>query len=102
MRSPTRTRVATDLNLHRKTQTAEHDSPEGLARDKEVHNRERTWLVCFMLDRSYGAQMGKPFTIKEECVLSLNSLRLVCLISSTQFHHPKCIDLVAKVNGSIW
>lgn len=44
-------------------------TPEGLARDKEVHNRERTWLVCYMLDRSYSAQMGKPFSIKEEYVI---------------------------------
>lgn len=58
--------MATDLNLHRKTTTTDHDTPEGLARDKEVHNRERTWLVCYMLDRSYSLQMGKPFSIKEE------------------------------------
>lgn len=37
-------RMATDLNLHRKTSVPRQDTPEGRARDKEVHNRERTWL----------------------------------------------------------
>jgi hypothetical protein len=58
--------MATDLNLHRKTATPSRDTAEGKARDMEVHNRERTWLMCFVLDRSFSAQMGKPYTIKEE------------------------------------
>lgn len=61
--------MATDLNLHRKTATMSPETEEGKARDREVHNRERTWLLCFSLDRSVGAQMGKPFSIKEEWVL---------------------------------
>jgi hypothetical protein len=59
-------RMATDLNLHRKTATTSQDTPEGHARDKEVHVRERTWLLCFCLDRSFSSQMGKPYSIKEE------------------------------------
>jgi hypothetical protein len=59
-------RMATDLNLHRKTTMTRQDTPEGRARDKEVHNRERTWLLCFALDRSVSSQMGKPHSIKEE------------------------------------
>ncbi len=58
--------MATDLNLHRKSATVSPDTPEGKARDLEVHNRERTWLVCYSLDRSISAQMGKPHSIKEE------------------------------------
>lgn len=58
--------MAVDLNLHRKTAVAVPETEAGKARDKEVHNRERTWLLCFCLDRSVGAQMGKPFSIKEE------------------------------------
>lgn len=61
-----RYRMATDLNLHRKTAVPSQDTPEGRARDFEVHNRERTWILCFTLDRSFGAQMGKPYTVKEE------------------------------------
>ncbi|KAJ7481111.1 fungal-specific transcription factor domain-containing protein [Mycena galericulata] len=62
-------RMATDLNLHRKTAVASEDSEDGRARDYEVHNRERTWLLCFCLDRSFSAQMGKPYSIKEDFVI---------------------------------
>jgi len=61
--------MATDLNLHRKTAVTSQDTQEGRARDIEVHNRERTWILCFCLDRSFSAQMGKPNSIKEEYVL---------------------------------
>ena len=60
--------MATDLNLHRRTTVTSADTAEGRARDREVRNRERTWILCFCLDRSFSAQMGKPYTIKEECV----------------------------------
>ncbi|KAH7876171.1 fungal-specific transcription factor domain-containing protein, partial [Lentinula edodes] len=59
-------RIATDLNLHRKTAVNSQDTQEGHARDIEVHNRERTWILCFCLDRSHSALLGKPHTIKEE------------------------------------
>jgi len=58
--------MATDLNLHRKTTMRSDDTPEGQARENEVHNRERTWFLCYALDRSVSAQMGKPHSIKEE------------------------------------
>jgi hypothetical protein len=54
--------------LHRKSALAGEDSEDGRARDYEVHNRERTWMLCFCLDRSFSAQMGKPYSIKEEWV----------------------------------
>uniref|UniRef100_A0A8H8CNI7 Zn(2)-C6 fungal-type domain-containing protein n=1 Tax=Psilocybe cubensis TaxID=181762 RepID=A0A8H8CNI7_PSICU len=59
-------RMATDLNLHRKTAVTSQDTQEGKTRDVEVHNRERTWILCFCLDRSFSAQMGKPSSVKEE------------------------------------
>ncbi|KAI0822788.1 fungal-specific transcription factor domain-containing protein [Trametes gibbosa] len=62
-------RMATDLNLHRRSTAASPDTPEGRARDREVHNRERTWLFCFCLDRSFSAQMGKPYSIKEDYMI---------------------------------
>ncbi|PFH51718.1 hypothetical protein AMATHDRAFT_74760 [Amanita thiersii Skay4041] len=62
-------RMATDLNLHRKTAVASADNSEGRARDAEVHNRERTWILCFCLDRSFSAQMGKPYSIKEDYII---------------------------------
>ncbi|KAI0256586.1 fungal-specific transcription factor domain-containing protein [Lactifluus subvellereus] len=69
-------RMATDLNLHRKSSTVSPETPEGKARDQEVYNRERTWLVCFCLDRSISAQMGKPSSIKEDCIVR-NALQWV-------------------------
>lgn len=60
--------MATDLNLHRKTAVISQDTQEGKARDIEVRNRERTWILCFCLDRSFSAHMGKPSSIKEEYV----------------------------------
>ncbi|KAK7040853.1 hypothetical protein VNI00_009449 [Paramarasmius palmivorus] len=38
-------RMATDLNLHRKTAVKSTDTQEGRVRDMEVHNRERTWII---------------------------------------------------------
>ncbi|KAF9238994.1 hypothetical protein BU15DRAFT_34328, partial [Melanogaster broomeanus] len=35
-------RMGTDLNMHRKTIVASQDTPDGRARDRELHNRERT------------------------------------------------------------
>ncbi|KEP52395.1 fungal Zn(2)-cys(6) binuclear cluster domain protein [Rhizoctonia solani 123E] len=62
-------RMATDLNLHRKSQPQLDDSPESRARAREIRNRERTWLVCYILDRSLSAQMGKPQSIREDFVI---------------------------------
>ncbi|KAJ1308658.1 hypothetical protein OPQ81_004352 [Rhizoctonia solani] len=62
-------RMATDLNLHRKSQLQLDDSAESRARAREIRNRERTWLVCYILDRSLSAQMGKPHSIKEDFVI---------------------------------
>lgn len=59
-------RMATDLNIHRKSKSSDGNSEEDRARNFEIHNRERTWLVCYSLDRSISAQMGKPYAIREE------------------------------------
>lgn len=76
-------RMATDLNLHRKSMVSGLDTEGGRARDLEVSprlecstsclyqiiNRERTWLLCFILDRSISAQMGKPYTLREDYII---------------------------------
>lgn len=91
-------RMATDLNLHRKTTTLGDDTPEGRAREKEVHNRERTWLLCYALDRSMSLQMGKPHSIKEEYVVApvqnvefLFSRRVSFIIQNTELFRNKPI-----------
>ena len=63
--------MATDLNLHRKSTIVSADTQNGKALDMEIHNRERTWIMCFVLDRSFSSQMGKPHTIREESVTFL-------------------------------
>ncbi|KAG8747559.1 hypothetical protein FRC10_000695 [Ceratobasidium sp. 414] len=62
-------RLATDLNLHRKSTAQLDDSPESQARAREIRNRERTWLLCYILDRSLSAQMGKPHSVKEDYII---------------------------------
>ncbi|WWC73638.1 uncharacterized protein I206_107610 [Kwoniella pini CBS 10737] len=62
-------RMATDLNLHRKSIVSGLDTEEGKARDLEIINRERCWLHCFVLDRSLSAQMGKPYTLREDYII---------------------------------
>lgn len=62
-------RMATDLNLHRKSVASGLDTREGRERDLEIINRERCWLMCFVLDRSVSAQMGKPYTLREDYII---------------------------------
>ncbi|KIJ24429.1 hypothetical protein M422DRAFT_62342 [Sphaerobolus stellatus SS14] len=62
-------RMATDLNLHRKTTIHPPNTDEERARAREIFNRERTWLLCYGLDRSFSAQMGKPHSIKEDFII---------------------------------
>lgn len=49
-------RMATDLNLHRKTiaQLPPDVSDETrVLYERELLNRERAWMYCFIIDRSY-------------------------------------------------
>lgn len=67
-------RMATDLNLHRKSVaslpgTHQSDEPTVIEREREIINRERTWLICFSIDRSISGQMGKPWTIREDWII---------------------------------
>ncbi|KAH8813625.1 fungal-specific transcription factor domain-containing protein [Flagelloscypha sp. PMI_526] len=85
-------RMATDLNLHRKSLsslsrprsilpgtelggspngngTVDQKTVEERQRVREIHNRERTWVVCFCLDRSFSAQLGKPYAIREDEII---------------------------------
>lgn len=61
-------RMAQDLNLHRKNVM----SPEARADEakmRDVLNRERTWYICFCVDRTLSAQMGKPYSIREDFLI---------------------------------
>ncbi|GAA5917930.1 hypothetical protein JCM5296_007001 [Sporobolomyces johnsonii] len=62
-------RMATDLNLHRKTiaQLPPDVSDETrVLYERELLNRERAWLYSFICDRSVSTQMGKPYSIPKE------------------------------------
>ncbi|KAK4051002.1 hypothetical protein OIV83_003131 [Microbotryomycetes sp. JL201] len=62
-------RMATDLNLHRKTLTVLPDDVSAETKtlyQREIINRERTWIYCYICDRSTSTQMGKPFSIPKE------------------------------------
>ncbi|KAM0790082.1 hypothetical protein ACM66B_005410 [Microbotryomycetes sp. NB124-2] len=62
-------RMATDLNLHRKTLTVLPDDVSAETKtlyQREIMNRERTWIYCYICDRSTSTQMGKPFSIPKE------------------------------------
>jgi hypothetical protein len=58
--------VATDLNLHRKIAVIGPETADDQTRDREIRNRERTWIMAFILDHSLAVQLGKPYTIQEE------------------------------------
>ncbi len=67
-------RIATDLNLHRKSLAslpgrADPDDPAVIDREREIMNRERTWFICFAVDRNLSGQMGKPYTIREDWLI---------------------------------
>jgi len=98
-------RMAIDLNLHRKTAVHSQDTQEGKARDLEVHNRERTWILCYCLDRSLSAQMGKPHSIKEDSIIrnamqwsqsefAVPSDELLAAYSEMQRILSRCLDFL--------
>ncbi|WFD29652.1 hypothetical protein MSPP1_000662 [Malassezia sp. CBS 17886] len=60
-------RMAQDLNLHRKCMTPE--GPENEELEREIMNRERTWYLCFCVDRTLSSQMGKPHCIREDWII---------------------------------
>ncbi|KAL4401562.1 DNA-binding transcription factor [Malassezia pachydermatis] len=61
-------RMAQDLNLHRKT-VMSNEEKEDENKMRDVLNRERTWYICFCVDRTLSAQMGKPYSIREDFLI---------------------------------
>ena len=53
--------MAMDLNLHLPSMF----EPTTAEQEREVLNRTRTWMLCYNLDRSTAAQLGKPMTIRD-------------------------------------
>jgi hypothetical protein len=57
--------MATDLNLHVRTTTKIVSEQH----ERELLNRTRTWLICYNLDRSSSAQLGKPASIRPDPII---------------------------------
>lgn len=91
--------MATDLSLHRKIALgAEEDVPN---REAEIQNRERTWILCFALDRSLSATMGKPYTIREEWVVFLHNH--VCRrLTEYRSSIIRSVDKLCEAPGAIY
>lgn len=81
-------RMATDLNLHRRPRFG---TPKPAPTDREARNRERTWIMCFVLDRSFSSQLGKPHCILEDGTILQNLTRW--------HHHPLAISTDAGLTA---
>lgn len=57
--------MAIDLNLHVRSTT----KPLNEQHERELLNRTRTWLICYNLDRSASAQLGKPASIRPDPII---------------------------------
>ena len=55
-------RLALDLELHRVPETMPTDERG----QREVLNRLRTHIICFIIDRCFCINLGKPFMIPED------------------------------------
>lgn len=64
-------RMGQDLNMHRKCVIPENRLTE--ENERELLNRERTWYICFCVDRTLCAQMGKPYSIREDWLIRHSS-----------------------------
>ncbi|OCH87693.1 hypothetical protein OBBRIDRAFT_814001 [Obba rivulosa] len=55
-------RLASELNLGRNPTVTATDERE----ERELLNKSRAWLICFLIDRCFSIQMGKPWMIPED------------------------------------
>lgn len=104
--------MATDLNLHRKTiaQLPSDVSEETRALyERELANRERTWMYAYIIDRSYvirpagsSAFRSVPLQATDLCDVHAGVLQRVdadgqaLLDRPRRLHHPQCPDVVAR------
>lgn len=68
--------MATDLNLNRKTLATLPDDVSEETRilyEREILNRERTWIYAYICDKSLSAQMAKPSAIPREDYILRNA-----------------------------
>lgn len=85
-------RMAQDLNLHRKT-VVQSDQEQSEEHEREIMNRERTWYICFCVDRTLCAQMGKPYMIREDWMI-----RHATEWCTQKYSRPADLGICALVN----
>ncbi|MCO5549824.1 hypothetical protein L7F22_003298 [Adiantum nelumboides] len=69
-------RVATELQLHKtqsRTQIKEKGEKSSIETDRERINRERCWLMTFLVDRSLSIAVGRSWSISEKAELVRDS-----------------------------
>ncbi|KAI5453006.1 hypothetical protein NCC49_006537 [Naganishia albida] len=98
-------RMATDLNLFRRKSINTEDSEDAEFAKQEIKNRERCWLWCFALDRSWSVQLGKPYTLRADEIVrrtrewihepfSQPNDVLVCALLDIQRHVSDIVDIL--------
>ncbi|KAG8750329.1 hypothetical protein FRC14_000635 [Serendipita sp. 396] len=78
-------RMAMDLDLHLPT-IVEVSSEQ---QQREILNRTRTWIICYNMDRSSSAQLGKPMTIRENYIIQDSETWW----QRSKFNHPYDLHL---------
>ncbi|KAJ3537444.1 hypothetical protein NM688_g6690 [Phlebia brevispora] len=72
-------RLAIDLDLGRPPVV----KPTDERGEREVLNRLRTYIICYIVDRSFGINLGKPFMVPEvELIRNVNTMFL-----SSKYQH---------------
>jgi len=83
-------RVATDLNLHQTLPA----KPTNEREERELLNRVRVWMNCYVLDRSGSIYNGRPFTFQEDHIIRSASQ----WYNSSRYNSPCDIGLCAYVS----
>ncbi|KAG8820410.1 hypothetical protein FRC17_010157 [Serendipita sp. 399] len=78
-------RMAMDLDLHLPTNVDVTSEQQ----QREILNRTRTWLICYNMDRSSSAQLGKPMTIHENFIIKDSAL----WYQRSAYNHPYDLHL---------
>ncbi|KAI0073841.1 hypothetical protein K474DRAFT_134101 [Panus rudis PR-1116 ss-1] len=82
-------RLAIELNLNRIPAV----QPSDERGERELLNRLRTWILCFIIDRCIGVNLGKPFMIPEDDLVRNASIRF----RGFRYQSPGDIFLVSLV-----
>ncbi|THH32188.1 hypothetical protein EUX98_g1983 [Antrodiella citrinella] len=80
-------RLAMDLSLNR----LPDDKPTAERSQREILNRTRTWLSCFILDRCICVNVGKPFMMPDDDIVRQAAKNML----NWKYHQPSDVFLVS-------